>query len=53
MDRDIDKGNKPNVHTVKLPLSDKSDLSYNPEEYSIFLKAGNLGFEIIIQKFNT
>ena len=37
----------------KYPLSDESNFSYNPEEASIFMKAGNLGLEIMIEKLNT
>ena len=34
-------------------MADESDLFYNPQEDSTFIKAGNLGFDIIIEKLNT
>ena len=41
------------MKSLTLPLSDESDLSYNLEEDSIFMKDGKLGFEIIIERLNT
>ena len=50
--KEPDNGNQPNVQLVTLLLSNESDLSYNHEEDSIFIKAGNFGFKIIIEKLN-
>ena len=43
---EIDKGNQPNVQTVTSLLSEESDLSYTPEQDSIFGKLFKLGVYI-------
>ena len=51
--RATEKGNPPNVQPVTLPVADDSDMSYNPENDSLFKKTGNLGFELIVENLNT
>ena len=47
--RASEKGIPPNVQTVTLPVADESDICYNPENYSLFTKTGNLGLELIVE----
>ena len=46
----LEKGNAETVQPVSVSLSNDSDPSYNPLENSVFTRAGNIGYELILEK---
>ena len=46
----LEKGNAETVQPVSVSLSNDSDPSYIPLENSVFTRAGNIGYELILEK---